>query len=517
MPQDPILADVVAIEPGTTTYGTRRIDRDAADGSLRFADPNVTALLASLVGVRNITGLFIVGRAGDGAPYTTIQAALDDVPDTSSSSEPSLVLVGPGEYTEALLIQKSGVVIVGMGRPKVTQASGSTVLISDTALSTPESVILRDLVLENTGAGGKAVEIDGAGTFAAGTVTSVTAPLAATDTITIGGTVLTGIVGTRVAGSDNFSVDSTSAALMAIEITAAINDPLNSFAATVSAAAVGAVVTITAVAAGVGGNAITLAVATTPGGGLTVSGATLTGGGSAGSPVGLEGISLFGCDLIASGAGGLQIDANTANNIRVEGGSWRGSASNSKALITQCASFQLHGVELVYDLELAYDDGNDQPSVTTSAYQVSHCAQVGDILSNQVGTGSLVVTHCHGNNVIAGGDTTLEFSHCRLGTLSLADTLACTLVESSRGVASVAGGTPTLAESVFTGSVAFAASSSEAVLLEVPAPDATYAVLVDCPDATDIPQATVKAATGFTLTTSVAVTGAVFYTVMRQL
>lgn len=518
MAQPPILADQVQIEPGTTTYGTRLIDRDPTDGGLRFTDPNVVMSLLALVGLRNLTGLFIVGRAGDGAPYTTIQDAIDAVPDTSSTALPSLVLVGPGEYTENLVIEKNGVILAGMGRPRITASSGATVTISDTALSTPKSVVLRDLVIENTGAGEEALLISGAGTFASGTVTVVNAPLAAGDTIVIGGTTLLGVTGARSSGADDFSVDATTAALLAIEIAAAINDSLNSFAATVSASESSGVVTITANTPGVGGNTITLSVTTTPAGGLTISGATLTGGSSAGSPVGEDGIDILGCDLIASGNAGLTISADTINNIRVEGGTWRGSAANAKALIVQCASFRVSGVEWVSDLELSYDDSADQPVITTSEYLVSQCGRVGAVLSNILGTGSLTLLGCPNvGDITAGGDKTLDVVQSAVGAVTLSDTLVATLSKSSRGVASVAGGTPTLEESLYTGSVVFAASALEVVNFEVPAPDTSYAVLLDCPDPTAIPQATVKAAVGFTLTTPAPITGTVFYTVSRQM
>lgn len=515
MAQNPTRIDQIDIEPGAT--GTRRINR-ASDGSLQFTDPSVVATLLSLVGIRNITGLYIVGT-GDGAPYTTIQEALDAIPDTSSPTEPSIVLVGPGDYAENLVINKDGVYIFGLGRPRITAAAaGPTISIEDTALSTPENVVLQNLIVRNTTAADVCIAVTGAGTYASGTVTVVTAPLAAADNITIGGTPLTGVSGARTSGNDDFSIDPATPGAMAIEIAAAINDTSNSFAATVEAAASGAVVTVTAVTPGAGGNAITLTVSTTPAGGLTVSGATLTGGGSADSPVALGSVDILDCDLIASGVGGYQIDADTVNHIRVRGGTWQGSASNSLTRIVQCASFLLDDVAWTNDFELAYDDGNDQPADTTSEYRLTHCGRVRNILSNQVGTGSLLIGDCpEVGTITAGGDRTLAVNHCRTGAVSLADTLAATFAWSTRGTASVASGTPTLAESAFTGSVAFVGSASQAVALQVPAPDAAYAVLVDSPDATAIPQATVKAATGFTLTTGAPITGTVFYSILRQL
>jgi len=513
MAQPPTLVDQLQIEPGEA--GTRLLDRDTTDGGLRFTDPNVVASLLQLVGLRNLTGLFIVGD-GDGAQYTTIQAAIDAVPDTSSPSDPSVILVGPGEYGEKLTITKDGITIIGQGRPKISAATGPTVAIADDPVTTPENVLLLNLVLEQTGAGEDVLSILGAGTYASGTVTIDAIPLTAGDLITIGGTNLTGIVGTRTSGSDDFSIDGATAAAIAVEIAAAINDPLNSFAATVEAVANSNVVTITAVTPGAGGNAITLSVTAAN---LTASGATLTGGGSAGSPVASGAVTLIDCDLLSVGAGGRQLNADTVNHIRIVGGTWRGSAANSLARVNQCASFRLSNVEWVNDLEFAYDTGNDQPSDPTSEYRVGFVGQVGDVVSNQVGEGSLAIADCPSvGDVVAGGDQTLAVVHSRLGTLTLSDTLVTTLVESTRGTGSVAGGTPTLAESMWTTAVPFAASALELVAFEVPAPDTTYAVLVDCPDLTAVPQATVKTVAGFTLSTGgVPITGTVYATVVRQM
>jgi hypothetical protein len=100
MPQPPFLIDVLQVEPGSGD--TLTVSRDSAGGALKFVDALLTSgvLLPSLVGLRNVTGVYIVGRAGDGAPYTTIQSALDAVPDSSSAAAPSLVLIMPGVYTE---------------------------------------------------------------------------------------------------------------------------------------------------------------------------------------------------------------------------------------------------------------------------------------------------------------------------------------------------------------------------------------------------------------------------------
>ena len=124
MAQPPYLVDVLQIEPGSGD--TLTVSRDATAGAMSFVDAILTSgvLLPSLVGLRNVTGLFLVGRGGDGAPYTTIQSALDAIPITSSAALPSVVLVMPGVYAENLTVQKDGTYIVGMGGRHTSKQRG---------------------------------------------------------------------------------------------------------------------------------------------------------------------------------------------------------------------------------------------------------------------------------------------------------------------------------------------------------------------------------------------------------
>jgi len=101
------------------------------------------------------------------------------------------------------------------------------------------------------------------------------ADLAAGDTITINGVVLTAVVG--VPGVDEFAIGASESAT-AVNIADALNDAANSFHTFVAARANTDIVTIEAVTPGVAGNLITLAVATAVIGSLAASGATFTGG-----------------------------------------------------------------------------------------------------------------------------------------------------------------------------------------------------------------------------------------------
>jgi hypothetical protein len=290
----------------------------------------------------------------------------------------------------------------------------------------------------------------------------------------------------------------------------------NSFAS-VSAFSVGALVTITAAAPGAGGNAITLVTATTPIGNLPTSGATLTGGGAPPTLLSGNGLKVLDCELVATGVGGFQIDATTANNIEVRGGSWAGSSSTSICRINQCAAFYCDGVRWTNKWEFAYDTGATLPVIPTSAYELSNLAQCEDFTVGLVGEGDLRVLSCpRVGAVTGGGDRTLLFSHCRLGALTLSDTVAVTLVECGRGTATTGGGTPTLSESTAVGIAAYLGAPL-VVPFPVIQPDTTYEIFLSPSVVTDTYAVTTKTTTSFTIDAAGATAAAVGYMVTRQL
>lgn len=511
MAQPPFLTDSVQIEPAAS--GTRTIARDTTTGGLRFVDPAfpLGVILAELVGLQTVSGVSLVG-VGGGAQFTSIQDAID-----AATANPTAILIFSGEYTEDLTISKDGIVLVGLGYVKVTNASaGPTVHVTEDADDVPRFVQLRNLAIENTDAGEECVFVDGSNTFATGTVT-VNTTLAAGDLVTLGGDALTGVAVARTSGSDNFNASLGTVAALAAEIAAAINDVMNSFAATVSASAVGDTVTITAVTPGSGGNSITLTVTTVPPGGLTASGATLTGGGGLDSEVALVGVSLIDCDLLAVGVGTRQIVTQTVNNVRVTGGSWRGSSSTSEAIVAQTASFLLRDVAWVNDIQAAYDTGDDPPSIATSEFEVVGAGRVNNLLLNFIGAGSTLLANVPTvGDVTHNGDRSFTAIDCEMGNLLVEDTVAARFVNCTRGT--IGGtGTPTVAETSLTLSSVLAAAGSDTVTFDRPQPNASYAVSVDVPTAGAVANVTAKSATAFTVTFSVPVTGTAFYTIIRQM
>jgi len=516
MPQSPLLTDQVQVEPGTTTFGTRLIDRDTADGGLRFSDPNVTASLKDLVGLRNVTGVFLVGRAGGGAEYTSIQDALDAVPSSSSSSAPSLIWIQPGVYQENLTLQKDGVVMASPGGVTLQNSGASDTLEISAAISTtPQKVELRNLRIENDQDAQACIRVIGADTFATGTATVTAAPLSVGDTLTLSGNVLTGVLSTRTSGADDFSVSGGTPDAVAAEIAAAINDVANSFAATVEATVAGAIITLTAVTAGSGGNAITLATSTAD---ITLSGGTLTGGGAAGSNVLVEGLLGEGLELVATGNTGYQVRADTSNEMTFRGGSWRGSSSTSEANITNCAVFRLANIEWVNNLQLSYDDGNDQPATATSTYEVLGVLRAGDSTVNLNNVGSYAVKNCpEAGDVTQGGTQVLSAVRSSLGDLTLSDTVAAVLEQCTRGAATDGGGTPTLRESTLRATLAFAASTNESYVFDIPKPSADYAVLLESPVTTATLGVGSKAGSGFDVDASGAITATVGVYIIENL
>lgn len=514
MPQNPFLTDQVQIEPGSS--GTRLINR-ASDGSLQFQDPSISgAVLSSLLGIRNITGVYVVGRAGDGAAYTAIQDAIDDIPNTSDPSAPSVVVLYPGVYTENLSIVKDGIYLYGVGDVTISNSGASaTITISDDPLTTPEQVKLTNLTITNDQDATACVSIQGAGTYASGTVT-VNNTLVAGDTLTIGGVVLTGVAGTRTSGSNNFSIDGITTDQVAAEIVAAINDASNSFLVTVEASVTGSVVTITAAAPGAGGNAVTLAASTTPAGGLTVSGANLSGGGSSGSRVAAGGVWLEGCVIQATGNGGFQVDADTVGYIRVIGGTFQGSSGSSLLRAVNCTSVELSGQSQVYAIEVAYDTGNDEPFAAGIGTLALHGARnVGTVSATFVGAGFAALSSCGATGTLTfGGDQGAHIRNSYInGNISVDDTVAVSLFNSTyTGSLVLAGGTPTLDVPYLEGTTAFAASVSETVTFTVPRSSDAYRVVIEPSSIANF--TVVRSDTGFDITTTAPFTGDVDWAVI---
>lgn len=162
MAQPPFLADAIQIEPGSGQ--TLLVQRDAATGSLRFTDALVTGgiNLTDLSGVGSLGEVFVVGKTGAGAKYTEVQAAIDATPITATRASPAVIFIGPGTYTGDLLIDKDGIVLVGMGGVTFTNATATATLQVQAGGSTiPLSLVLQNIKLANTAAGQACLKVVG--------------------------------------------------------------------------------------------------------------------------------------------------------------------------------------------------------------------------------------------------------------------------------------------------------------------------------------------------------------------
>jgi hypothetical protein len=179
MAQDPFLIDQIQIEPGSGQ--TLLVSRDAATGALRLQDAVTTGgiLLHQLAGLRAIGNVYVVGKTGTGAEYTTIQSALDAVPSAASSANPYIVLVMPGIYTETVNIARDGVRLVGLGNPLIRSAleltpdaggADHTLIISAQLGTIPLSTLIEGFTITNVHTNKACVRVLGA---AASTVASV--------------------------------------------------------------------------------------------------------------------------------------------------------------------------------------------------------------------------------------------------------------------------------------------------------------------------------------------------------
>jgi len=183
MAQSPFLIDQIQIEPGSGD--TLLFGRDAATGALRFQDAVTIGgiLLHQLAGLRAIVNVYVVGKSGTGAAYTTIQSALDAVPSAASSANPYIILVMPGIYTETVNIVRDGVRLVGLGNPLIRSAleltpdaggADHTVIVSEQLGTIPLSTLIEGFTITNVHTNKAAVRVVGA---AASTVASVSVVL----------------------------------------------------------------------------------------------------------------------------------------------------------------------------------------------------------------------------------------------------------------------------------------------------------------------------------------------------
>lgn len=161
MTQPAFKVDGLLVEPGQP--GTRKVER-APSGELLLRDPSVPGglVLAQLAGLTTLEGVRVVGRAGAGAQFTSLQEAFNDIPITSSSEEPHVVVVFPGVYLGNLVLDRSGVTVVGLGRVVVSPVTVAPALRIESGVSaTPFGARFVGLEFQQPNPGRAAVSIQG--------------------------------------------------------------------------------------------------------------------------------------------------------------------------------------------------------------------------------------------------------------------------------------------------------------------------------------------------------------------
>jgi hypothetical protein len=162
MTQAPFQSDGLRIEPGSGQ--TLTILRDAATGSLRFVDTLVPSgiNLLDISGFNAITGALVVGRAGTGAKYTTVQSAIDAVSAAASAANPYTIFVLPGVYLENLIIEKDGIAIVALGQVSIVAVTATpTITIQAGVSTTPLTTLFQGIKIQTSNAGLECVLISG--------------------------------------------------------------------------------------------------------------------------------------------------------------------------------------------------------------------------------------------------------------------------------------------------------------------------------------------------------------------
>lgn len=166
MTQSAFKVDQLQIEPGLP--GNRVLRADPDTGALTFYDPSAAAgvSLARVSGIA-VDQLFLVGKSGPGAAYTSVKDALDAaraarLHATSPNTGTFLILVLPGDYEEAgsLVVDFDDVFIQGFGGSVALSVDADVFHVKEysagAATLYPQRVGISGLRIVNGSATGKA-------------------------------------------------------------------------------------------------------------------------------------------------------------------------------------------------------------------------------------------------------------------------------------------------------------------------------------------------------------------------
>lgn len=504
MAQPPFRSDAFQVEGDGP--GTRLIECDA-EGSLLFKDPAIPGgvKLESLAGFQQAQNTLVVTPTGIaaskdayGQPITTLQGALDAVPNSSGPNSPWTILIAPGIYREDLQITKNHVTLLGLGGVTLDSLTAqSTIRILRGISTVPNKVRLQNLVIRNSTAARACIDLTTA-RYAVGSITMTFNPNMG-DTLTLNGVVLTAVANGSVPAPGEFELGLTPTET-AENLVTAIQDPVNALSIVV-VSFVGPIVSLRATNPGLAGNAITM-VSSVPLV-MTLSGPTLTGGldVSTGSAVGDDRIEVIDCDLIATGIGGFQLRARAVNNILISGGNWGPSGTGTYLDVRDCASLWVQGVISPKRFEVHWNSAAPQlPLLAAAEYVLVGLDSTFPLNSNLSGGGAMRILESQVGDIEFAGTQNFFLRNSQVGTLFAGDTVSVTLSTCTRGALS-GDATALVTETKVLGSISFVAASVGTYSFEVPRVDGSYTVVIENPvvpvSLNAIPYVANKTATGF--------------------
>lgn len=522
---DPTRADVFQVENSDAPAGPRRLEARVSDGSLLFRDPQVPDGIAlfELAGLQRAHNTIVVSQTGEAAskdlddqPITTIQQALDRVPDSADQNNPWLILVMPGVYDENILWTKDWVFLVGVG-PVVLRSplDQDTVRVVQGESTIPRRLRIQNIRIESSSIGRSCVHFL-TSRFAVGSVTFSANPNAG-DILTIGGVSFMAVQNGTTPAANQFELGLDIPTTIA-NLIDSIRDPINGITDQVVPSSSGNTLILRAYEPGVSGNSIALT-SLVP---LVMipSGATFSGGAeeSADSQVALELAELFDCDLVATGMNGRPVRAKGVNRIKVKGGDWSDSAEGISIFdVREVAYLDVQDV-LLQRVEVHYNSASDyKPLTPTSSYSFRNVQVRGGFSSNLAGNGSLDCSLCSLQSVSVSGSQSFKFARSDMGNLLVGGHSKVTLSSCKRGSAN-GEITAHLDETSMRGSLEFNNSAEETFTFPIPSssPDYQVHVEVSSEDVPFIPSG-LKGNEGFAIRFSNAVTQAVRFEVRRNI
>ena len=217
--------------------------------------------------------------------------------------------------------------------------------------------------------------------------------------------------------------------------------------------------------------------------------------GGAGSEVAESKCRIIDCELVAMGAGGFSLRADSVNNIIAMGGDWGGGNSLSSVRITNCASLTLKGQANLPAVQLDYDTAGAVPSVVTTSYVVSGIDSMGDLQSTLTTSGSLLLAHCGSvGDVTLNGDQSVDIVGCSVGDIAINGTVTATIESTKHGSLS---GEGSVSVSNLSGEVILDNQAFLDVVFDVSQVDIDYTVCVEIGPTSTVMSVNTKSRAGF--------------------